>query len=196
MSKNKVKEKHSENETVITEEGFTQGDAYPNCDGEPCANVSDDDDNSAPQSEEWKSQAEEWKDKYMRLSAEFDNYRKRTLKEKMELITSGGEDIIKAILTVVDDMDRAVASLEVSTDAESVRKGVELISQKLGDTLRSKGVSEIEALGEELDTDLHEAVAKIPAPDQTQKGKILDVVQKGYKLKDKVIRYAKVVVGE
>ena len=196
MSKNKVKEEHAENETVITEEGFTQGDAYPNCDGEPCANVSDDDDNSAPQSEEWKSQAEEWKDKYMRLSAEFDNYRKRTLKEKMELITSGGEDIIKAILTVVDDMDRAVASLEVSTDAESVRKGVELISQKLGDTLRSKGVSEIEALGEELDTDLHEAVAKIPAPDQTQKGKILDVVQKGYKLKDKVIRYAKVVVGE
>lgn len=93
-------------------------------------------------------------------------------------------------------MDRAVASLEVSSDAEAVRKGVELISQKLCDTLRSKGVSEIEALGKELDTDLHEAVAKIPAPEKEQSGKILDVVQKGYKLKDKVIRYAKVVVGE
>lgn len=196
MSNNKVKEKHPENKNVTTENGFIEGEAYPNCDGEPCANVADDDDNSAPQAEDFKKQAEEWKDKYMRLSAEFDNYRKRTLKEKMDLITSGGEDIIKAMLTVVDDMDRALAALEVSTDVEAVKKGVELISQKLGDTLRAKGVSEIEALGKELDTDLHEAVAKIPAPDKEHSGKILDVVQKGYKLKDKVIRYAKVVVGE
>lgn len=196
MNKNKVKEKQTENENVIAEDGFIEGDAYPNCDGEPCANSADSDDNSAPAVEDFKSQAEEWKDKYMRLSAEFDNYRKRTLKEKMDLIAAGGEDVIKAMLAIVDDMDRAVASLEVSSDAEAVRKGVELISQKLCDTLRSKGVSEIEAIGKELDTDLHEAVAKIPAPEKEQSGKILDVVQKGYKLKDKVIRYAKVVVGE
>lgn len=103
MNKNKVKEKQTENENVITEDGFIEGDAYPNCDGEPCANSADSDDNSAPAVEDFKSQAEEWKDKYMRLSAEFDNYRKRTLKEKMDLIAAGGEDIIKAMLAIVDD---------------------------------------------------------------------------------------------
>lgn len=198
MSKSKIEEQSAVDEQVNPNEGFTAGEAYPNCEGEPCANMSEETDNSTDQAqnEDWQAQAEEWKDKYMRLSAEFDNYRKRTLKEKMDLITSGGEDIIKAMLTVVDDMDRALAAMEVSSDTEAVKKGVELISQKLGDTLRSKGVSEIEALGKELDTDLHEAVAKIPAPEQQMKGRILDVVQKGYKLKDKVIRYAKVVVGE
>ena len=124
----------------------------------------------------------QWQDKYLRLVAEFDNYRKRTLKEKMDLVASGGEDVIKSLLGVMDDI-------------ESVRKGIELIHQKLLDTLHAKGVQEIEAIGSELDTDLHEAVAKLPVEDD-KKGKIIDVVQKGYKLKDKVVRYAKVVVGE
>lgn len=140
-------------------------------------------------------EAEEWKDKYLRLSAEFDNYRKRTLREKMDLIESGGEDVIKSMLTVMDDFDRALSAMQSATDVVSVREGVELISQKMRDALRAKGVSEIEAKGEELDTDLHEAVAKFPAGEE-QKGKVIDVVQKGYKLKEKVIRYAKVVVGE
>lgn len=140
-------------------------------------------------------EAEEWKDKYLRLSAEFDNYRKRTLREKMELIESGGEDVIKSMLAVMDDFDRALSAMQSASDVASVREGVELISQKMRDALKAKGVSEIEAVGEALDTDLHEAVAKFPAGDE-QKGKIIDVVQKGYKLKDKVIRYAKVVVGE
>ena len=141
------------------------------------------------------SEAEEWKDKYIRLSAEFDNYRKRTLREKMELIESGGEDVIKSMLSVMDDFDRALSAMQSATDVASVREGVELISQKMRDALKAKGVSEIAAKGEVLDTDLHEAVAKFPAGEE-QKGKVIDVVQKGYKLKEKVIRYAKVVVGE
>lgn len=146
---------------------------------------------TAPRNDE----AEEWKDKYVRLSAEFDNYRKRTLREKMELIESGGEDVIKAMLGVMDDFDRALGAMQSATDVAAVREGVELISQKMRDALKAKGVAEIEAVGEALDTDLHEAVAKFPAGED-KKGKVIDVVQKGYKLKEKVIRYAKVVVGE
>ena len=137
----------------------------------------------------------EWQDKYLRLVAEFDNYRKRTDKEKKGLIASGGEDVIKSLLGVMDDIDRALVAMSQTDDIESVRKGIELIHQKLLDTLHAKGVQEIEAIGSELDTDLHEAVAKLPVEDD-KKGKIIDVVQKGYKLKDKVVRYAKVVVGE
>ena len=137
----------------------------------------------------------QWQDKYLRLVAEFDNYRKRTLKEKMDLVASGGEDVIKSLLGVMDDIDRALVAMSQTDDIESVRKGSELIHQKLLDTLHAKGVQEIEAIGSELDTDLHEAVAKLPVEDD-KKGKIIDVVQKGYKLKDKVVRYAKVVVGE
>ena len=136
----------------------------------------------------------DWKDKYARLSAEFDNYRKRTLKEKMDLIATGGEDVIVPILGVLDDFDRAVDAMEKSDNIESAREGMKLIRQRLIDTLKSKGVCEIKANGQELDTDLHEAVAKFPS--EEQKGKIIDTVQKGYKLKDKVIRFCKVVVGE
>ena len=148
-------------------------------------------DKTAPQTAE----ADEWKDKYLRLSAEFDNYRKRTLKEKMDLIESGGEDVIKLMLGVMDDFGRALVAMQNATDVAAVREGVELIAQKMTDALKAKGVSEIEAIGLPLDTDLHEAVAKFPAGDD-KKGLIIDVVQKGYKLKEKVIRYAKVVVGE
>ena len=132
----------------------------------------------------------------MRLSAEFDNYRKRTLKEKMDLMSSAGEDVIKSLLPVMDDLERALAATEKASDVAAVREGVVLISNKLRDTLRGRGLAEIEAVGQELDTDFHEAVAKIPAQDETQKGRIIDVVQKGYKLNDKVIRHSKVVVGE
>lgn len=136
----------------------------------------------------------DWRDKYMRLSAEFDNYRKRTLREKMDLIATGGEDVIKSLLPVLDDMDRALAAVSTATDIDAIRMGVELIALKLRDTMKSRGVNEIEALGAELDTDFHEAVARFPK--EGESGKIIDVVQKGYKFKDKVIRHAKVVVGE
>ena len=138
----------------------------------------------------------EWKDKYVRLQAEFDNYRKRTLKEKMELVATGGEDVIKSLLGVMDDLERALNAVRTATDVDALRAGVEMIDGKFREVLRGKGVEEIDAMGKEFDVDLHEAIAKIPAPTPEAKGKIVDVVQKGYKLKDKVVRYAKVVVGE
>lgn len=150
------------------------------------------DDNKAVLAE----QVKEWQDKYLRLSAEFDNYRKRTLKEKMELIDTAGSEVIKSILAVIDDFDRAIAAMETATDVAAVREGVQLIHQKLMDTLKQKGLSEIEAMGKELDTDFHDAIAKIPVEEKEKKGKVIDVVQKGYQLKDKVIRFSKVVVGE
>ncbi|MFI3330833.1 MAG: nucleotide exchange factor GrpE [Rikenellaceae bacterium] len=140
--------------------------------------------------------ATDWQDKYLRLSAEFDNYRKRTLKEKMDLIATAGEDVIKSMLGVQDDMDRAITAMQTASDVEAVKEGIVLINNKLIDTLKGKGVVEIESLGEVLDTDLHEAIAIVPMGDEDKKGKIIDVVQKGYKLKEKVIRHAKVVVGE
>jgi molecular chaperone GrpE len=136
----------------------------------------------------------DWKDKYMRLSAEFDNFRKRTLKEKMDLLAFGGEDVIVAILPVLDDFERAIEAMDRSDNIESARQGMHLIHQKLVDTLQKKGVACIESNGADFDTDLHEAVTKFPSEDQ--KGKVIDTVQKGYKLKDKVIRFCKVVVGE
>ena len=200
--KNKKETKQTiDNEKFSTEQGFDAGEDYPNCEGEPCDNVADDDaqqtDNSAETDAQSGVAAEvaEWKDKYLRLQAEFDNYRKRTLKEKMDLVAAGGEDVIKEMLGVVDDMDRAQASMAASDNIDSIREGVELIARKLSEVMRAKGVSEIEAVGLPLDTDLHEAIAKFPVEDE-RKGLIIDVVQKGYKLKDKVIRYAKVVVGE
>lgn len=158
-------------------------------------NVAEENVTGADKMSQMGAEVEEWKDKYLRLSAEFDNYRKRTLREKMELIESGGEDVIKSMLAVMDDFDRALQAMQSAEDVAAVREGVELISQKMRDTLKGKGVSEIEAVGQPLDTDLHEAVAKFPAGED-KKGLVIDVVQKGYKLKEKVIRYAKVVVGE
>ena len=162
------------------------------------ANVSDNNDKQADKAAEVADPdkvAREWQDKYLRLSAEFDNYRKRTLKEKMEIAAAGGEEVIKAMLPVLDDLDRAMDAMQKTDDIESVRSGIELIAQKLRNMLKAKGLNEIEALGLDLDTDFHEAVAKFPG-DPQNKGKIIDVAQKGYQLKDKVIRHAKVVVGE
>ena len=158
-------------------------------------NVAEENVTEADKMSQMGAEVEEWKDKYLRLSAEFDNYRKRTLREKMELIESGGEDVIKSMLAVMDDFDRALQAMQSAEDVAAVREGVELISQNMRDTLKGKGVSEIEAVGQPLDTDLHEAVAKFPAGED-KKGLVIDVVQKGYKLKEKVIRYAKVLVGE
>ena len=139
---------------------------------------------------------EEQKDKYLRLSAEFDNYRKRTIKEKAELILNGGEKSISSILPVIDDFERAIKTMETAKDVKAVKEGVELIYNKFMAALGQNGVKVIEAINQPLDTDYHEAIAVIPAPTKEQKGKILDCVQTGYTLNDKVIRHAKVVVGE
>ena len=139
---------------------------------------------------------EEQKDKYLRLSAEFDNYRKRTMKEKAELILNGGEKSLSSIFPVVDDFERAIKTMETATDVQAVKEGVELIYNKFMATLAQNGVKVIETKDQPLNTDYHEAIAVIPAPSEAQKGKILDCVQTGYTLNDKVLRHAKVVVGE
>ena len=139
---------------------------------------------------------EEQKDKYLRLSAEFDNYRKRTMKEKAELILNGGEKSLSSILPVVDDFERAIKTMETATDVQAVKEGVELIYNKFMANLAQNGVKVIETKDQPLNTDYHEAIAVIPAPSEAQKGKILDCVQTGYTLNDKVLRHAKVVVGE
>ena len=138
---------------------------------------------------------EEQKDKYLRLSAEFDNYRKRTMKEKAELILNGGEKSISSILPVIDDFERAIKTMETAKDVKAVKEGVELIYNKFMAVMAQNGVKVIETKDQPLDTDYHEAIAVIPAPSEEQKGKILDCVQTGYTLNDKVIRHAKVVVG-
>ncbi len=192
-----------EKENNLEEELKTQ--ATPNeCDEETVGQeVSQE--NEAPLTEEEKlaqelekanEQIEEQKDKYLRLSAEFDNYRKRTMKEKAELILNGGEKSISSILPIVDDFERALKNMETATDVAAVKEGVELIYNKFMSVLGQNGVKVIETKEQPLDTDYHEAIAVIPAPNEALKGKILDCVQTGYILNDKVIRHAKVVVGE
>jgi len=135
-------------------------------------------------------------DKYLRLSAEFDNFRKRTLKEKMDLMKNASESVIVSFLPVIDDVERAMNAIETSDNLETTKEGINLIYNKFKDFTRQNGVVEMEARGLELNTDHHEAITKIPAPSEELKGKIVEVVQKGYMLNDKVIRYAKVVIGE
>jgi molecular chaperone GrpE len=139
---------------------------------------------------------EDYKDKYLRLSAEFDNYRKRTMKEKAELILNGGEKTITAILPVLDDFERALVTMQKATDVDAVKEGVALIYNKFVQILGQNGVKAIETKEKELDTDFHDAIAIIDAPSEELKGKILDCVETGYMLNDKVIRHAKVVVGK
>ena len=151
------------------------------------------------QAKELEEVTEQWevqKDKYLRLSAEFDNYRKRTMKEKAELVLNGGEKTISSILPVLDDFERALQNMEKTTDVNAVKEGVEIIYNKFMKVLKENGVKVIEAKGLPLNTDFHEAIAVIPAPEEALKGKVLDCVQNGYTLNDKVIRHAKVVVGE
>lgn len=199
-----MKTKKTENQQVDEKAGFVEGEGYPNCEGEPCANMADENQQSADTvAEEPKSESEDtpkaeevdWRDKYIRLQAEFDNFRKRTLREKMALIESGGSDAWKAILPILDDMERAIAASEKSEDINALREGEKLIYNKFIDILRQKNVVEIEALDKEFDADLHEAIARFNAGEE-KSGKVIDVVQRGYKMGEQVLRYAKVVVGE
>lgn len=136
------------------------------------------------------------KDKFLRLFAEFENYKKRTTKEKLELFKTAGQDVIQSLLPVLDDFDRAWAELSKSED-KNLLKGVELIQNKLVSSLKSKGLEQILVqVSDEFDSEIHEAVTQIPAPSPELKGKIIDVLEKGYKLSDKIIRYPKVVVGQ
>ncbi|MDP4267874.1 MAG: nucleotide exchange factor GrpE [Bacteroidota bacterium] len=145
--------------------------------------------------EDMQSQLNELNDKYLRLYSEYDNYRKRTVKEKHELFKTAASDILFSLLPVLDDFNHASKVINDAQDIDSLKEGFNLIQNKFKDFLTSKGVEEINSINETFDTDLHEAITNIPAPSEDMKGKIIDEVQKGYKLNGKVIRYAKVVVG-
>ncbi len=143
-----------------------------------------------------QEQIADLKDKYLRSVAEFDNYRKRTIKEKADLLLNGAEKAVSAILPVMDDMERALANADKTNDAEALKEGMKLIFQKFEKCLNTLGVSKIETKDADFDTDFHEAVAMVPGMGDDKKGKVLDCVQTGYKLNDKVIRHAKVAVGQ
>jgi len=175
-------EKMAEEEEVVTAEETAQETA----EAQAVPNIE----------EQYQTQIKELQDKHIRLMAEFDNFRKRSMKERTELIKSAGEDILVNILPVIDDFERGLAAMESSQDVEAVKQGVILIYNKFKDFIAQRGIKEIEAFKQDFNVDVHEALTKIPAPEDDLKGKVVDVIQKGYYLNEKVIRYAKVVVGE
>lgn len=196
-----MSKKHTHNEEMAEEKTTTEVNDTQTAQAEE--NVTAENEQTAQPEAEKKeetvdiaSQFEDMRDKYLRLSAEFDNYRKRTLREKSDILKYGSEEVLKDLLPVVDDLDRALKAIETATDINAVKDGLVLIVNKFNEFLKSKGVKEINAVGQQLDTDLHEAITKFPAQDESQKGKIIDVIQKGYMLNDKVMRFSKVVVGE
>ncbi len=184
--KEKPTETEEKKETVQDEQTL-ETDRQENIDGQ--------EEKAAPL-KEMEEKVAAMNEKYLRLSAEFDNYRKRTVKEKAELIKSAGEDLLSRILPVVDNFERALASIEKSDDVAALRQGVELIYNSFRDFLAQNGVKEIECMHADFNTDEQEAVTKIPAPSDELKGKVVDCIQKGYTLNGKVMRFAKVVVGE
>lgn len=146
--------------------------------------------------EQLKTQLDEVNDKYIRLLAEFDNFKRRTAKERIELFKVANQETLKAMITVLDDFDRAQKSMDTANDIDALKEGLKLVHHKLKTTLQSQGLAEMEnSMGKAFDTDLHEAVTNIPAPSEELKGKVVDELEKGYLLNDKVIRFAKVVVG-
>lgn len=145
--------------------------------------------------EKLKAEVAEWQNKHLRLYAEFDNFKRRTSKERLELLQIAGKDVIVDLLPVLDDFERAQKSMETATDIEAVKEGVKLVHQKLKNTLMNKGLKEMEAKGKEFDADVHEGITNIPAPSIDLKGKVVDELEKGYYLNDKVIRFAKVIIG-
>jgi len=136
------------------------------------------------------------KDKYIRLYSEYENYRKRTAREKIDIITNASENVLKEVLPVIDDFQRAIANNENVNEASTIKEGFELIYNKLHKTLINQGLKPMDAMDKDFDPDIHEAITKIPAPNDKMKGKVIDVIEKGYTINDKVIRFAKVVVGE
>ena len=188
-----VEEQAAEQATEATD----TADADDNSDNsEKSGEYGEENSNEKSPLEEAQQQIDELKDKYLRSVAEFDNYRKRTLKEKAELILNGSEKAIAAVLPILDDMERAIANGEKTEDLNVLREGMSLIYTKFQKVLESIGVKEIETADADFDTDVHEAIAMVPGMGDDKKGKVIDCVQKGYKLNDKVIRHAKVAVGQ
>lgn len=199
---NNVNEEAVEKETVETENVDKEADGQEDIDKESAENAADD---KEAASEETKEQSAldkaldkiaELQDKYLRSVAEFDNYRKRTLKEKTELILNGSEKAVCAVLPVVDDIERAISNGQNTDDPEVLKEGMLLIYQKFEKVLESLGVKKIDTTDALFDVDIHEAVAMVPGMGDDKKGKVIDCIQTGYKLNDKVIRHAKVAVGQ
>ena len=193
------------NNAIMTEKDIEIKDEEPKEEApvEETAKEADEQETAEPAAEEDKDPLEkaqeeiaELKDKWLRSVAEFENYRKRTLKERAELILNGGEKFISAILPIIDDMERAIENGSKTEDPEVLREGMSLIHQKFMKTLEAQGVSKIETKDADFDTDVHEAVAMVPGMGDDKKGKVIDCLQQGYKLNDKVIRHAKVAVGQ
>lgn len=143
-----------------------------------------------------KAELAEQKEKFIRLYAEFDNFKRRSAKERIELIQTAGREVIQSMLEVMDDCERAEKQMQKSEDLTLIREGIQLVFTKLRNTLQSKGLKEMKSIGEEFNPDLHEAITEIPVPDESMKGKVVDEVEKGYTLNDKIIRFSKVVVGK
>ena len=191
MNPNEKKENASKNENVNNEEATNLQEEQSNAADETAGS-----DNVSGEVEALQKKYNELNDSHLRLMAEFDNYRKRTLREKSELIKNGGESALTHLLPVVDDFERALQNIRSAEDIKAVTEGVELIYSKFMSYLSHQNVKPIETVGEPFDAETSEAVAMIPAPEPDMKGKVLDCVQTGYTLFDKVIRHAKVVVGE
>ncbi len=143
-----------------------------------------------------KKEVEEQKEKFIRLYADFDNFKRRNAKERVELIQTAGREVIQSLLEVMDDCDRAEKQMHKSDDVAQIREGIQLVFAKLRNTMQSKGVKEMKTIGEEFNADFHEAITEIPVTEEKMKGKVVDEVEKGYTLNDKIIRFAKVVVGK
>lgn len=191
MDKNKDKDMEQEEKEKMQAEDLQEGAA----ESEQAAEGAEAAEPTDPMAE-MEAKCQKQHDDYMRLYADFDNYRKRALKEKSELIKTAAEGVLVDILPLVDDFERAIGSMEKTESVEGVKEGVSLIYNKLISFLEAKGVKEIEAVGLPFNTEFHEAITKFPAPSDDMKGKVIDCTQKGYMLYDKVIRFAKVVYGE
>ena len=191
-----MKKENTENQEIKDQNETTETQTENTQSSNDADNVSEGEENTDNMTEQKSAEEQiDWRDQYIRLQAEFDNFRKRTLREKMELVQSGGSDVLKSILPILDDMQRAIAASEKSDDINSLREGERLVVQKFIDTLRQLKVVEIEAIDAPFDENLHEAVARFAAGEETR-GKVIDVIERGYMLGEKVLRFAKVVVGE
>ncbi|MBP6455281.1 MAG: nucleotide exchange factor GrpE [Chitinophagaceae bacterium] len=182
--------------TIAEEQLINNEDTSENTNETADINQNEAVENELNEIEKLELEVAEWKDKYTRLFAEFDNHRKRTMKEKLESIQTAGKEIIVSMLDVVDDCDRSVLEMEKSDDAAVLKTGVNLIFNKLKTILQQKGLKSFESKNETFDVELHEAVTEIPVTDKKMIGKVVDELQKGYYLNDKLIRHAKVVVGK
>jgi len=194
MSNKKNQPEVGGEEHVVTEETTNQADEVAT-ETEIQENLTPEE-QMAKDNEGLKAQVAELKDKYLRVYSDFENFRKRNMRERLELINTASQDTMAAILPILDDFDRAKKSADAEGSTEQFSEGVELVYQKMYTVLGNKGLKAMESTGEVFDPELHSAVTEIPAPTEDMKGKVIDTIEKGYKLKDKIIRHAKVVVGK